>query len=142
MKKREGITLIALVITVIIMLILAAVGINLAFGQEGLFKKALSGQEKTLADTAKERLQSEYASLIIEVHTEGKQLSAVATEMTAKADAIARENSLTKEGTLTGTADGFTGSLKLKKGSKELVVVEPRGAAGEEKKDLKIEVKK
>lgn len=39
MKKKNGITLIALVITIIILLILAGVVINLTIGENGLFSK-------------------------------------------------------------------------------------------------------
>ena len=40
LQKKKGITLIALVITIIILLILAAVAIQLALGDNGLIKKA------------------------------------------------------------------------------------------------------
>lgn len=39
-KKEKGITLVALVVTIIILLILAGVSINLVFNGEGLFRKA------------------------------------------------------------------------------------------------------
>ena len=44
--NKKGITLIALVITIIILLILAAVAIQLALGENGLIGRAQSGQEK------------------------------------------------------------------------------------------------
>lgn len=40
MKKNKGITLIALVITIIVLLILAGVTINTLFGQNGIMQKA------------------------------------------------------------------------------------------------------
>ena len=59
-KRQHGITLISLVITVIILLILAAVAINLAVDSNGLFAKtgkaanswnsSVSGEEQTLQD--------------------------------------------------------------------------------------------
>ena len=39
-KQAQGITLIALVVTVIVLLILAGVAINLTVGDNGLFKRA------------------------------------------------------------------------------------------------------
>ena len=39
-KQVQGITLIALVVTVIVLLILAGVAINLTVGDNGLFKRA------------------------------------------------------------------------------------------------------
>ena len=46
MNKREGITLIALVITIIVLLILAGVVINLTINSEGLFSKANNATEQ------------------------------------------------------------------------------------------------
>ena len=40
LKKEEGITLVALVITIIVLLILAGVTISLTLGQNGIFKTA------------------------------------------------------------------------------------------------------
>lgn len=40
LQKKKGITLIALVITIVIMLLLAAVVIQIAIGENGLFEKA------------------------------------------------------------------------------------------------------
>ena len=41
MNKRAGITLIALVITIIVLLILAGVSINLLTGENGIIEKAV-----------------------------------------------------------------------------------------------------
>ena len=42
-KKEQGITLIALVVTLVILIILAAVSINMVLGDQGIFKKAQQG---------------------------------------------------------------------------------------------------
>ena len=39
-KRNKGITLVALVVTIVIMLILAGVTLNIALGENGLFKMA------------------------------------------------------------------------------------------------------
>lgn len=39
MKKQKGITLVALIVTVVILIILAGVSLNLAFSDNGLIKK-------------------------------------------------------------------------------------------------------
>ena len=39
-KKEKGITLVALVVTIIVLLILAGVAINLTIGQNGIFTRA------------------------------------------------------------------------------------------------------
>lgn len=40
MKKEKGITLVALIVTVVILIILAGVSLNLAFSDNGIIKKA------------------------------------------------------------------------------------------------------
>ncbi len=54
MMKNKGITLVALVVTIIIMLILAGVTLNIALGDNGLIK-----QTKKAADLAKESMKNE-----------------------------------------------------------------------------------
>ena len=60
--NKKGITLIALVITIIILLILAAVAIQLALGENGLIGRAQSGQEKQSVAEAKEKFQTAQAA--------------------------------------------------------------------------------
>ena len=61
MKKDEvkGITLIALVITIIILLILAGVTIAMLTGENGILNKATTAQEKTNRETAEEKVKLE-----------------------------------------------------------------------------------
>ena len=56
--NKKGITLIALVITIIILLILAAVAIQLALGENGLIGRAQSGQEKQTVAEATEKFKT------------------------------------------------------------------------------------
>lgn len=56
-KTQKGITLIALVITIIILLILAAVSINIILGQDGILQRAKDAKEKTEIAQEKEILQ-------------------------------------------------------------------------------------
>ena len=44
-KREKGITLIALVVTLVILIILAAVSINMVLGDQGIFKKAQEGDQ-------------------------------------------------------------------------------------------------
>ena len=53
-KKEEGITLVALVITIVILIILATVTINMAFGDNGLVKYAEEARDKTANSTIAE----------------------------------------------------------------------------------------
>ena len=53
-KQTKGITLIALVITIIILLILAGVSIKLVVGDTGIITKSEEAKEENLKQTAKE----------------------------------------------------------------------------------------
>ena len=53
-KCQKGITLVALVITIVILIILAAVTINMAFGENGLVKYAEEARDKTANATTAE----------------------------------------------------------------------------------------
>jgi len=65
MKKMKGITLISLVITIIILIILAGVGINLTIGENGIFNKAKYAKDKYLNEQSleEEQLNELYAYL-------------------------------------------------------------------------------
>ncbi len=53
-RKNQGITLVALIITVIIMLILAGVAISLTIGDNGIFQKAQQGSNQYKQEAKKE----------------------------------------------------------------------------------------
>ena len=65
-KKERGITLIALVVTIIVLIILAGISINLIFGTNGIINKAKDAKIKTDIASIKENIQMEIL---------GKQLS-------------------------------------------------------------------
>lgn len=59
MKKEAGITLIALVITIIILLILAGVSINTITGSDGIIGRAKQASEQTKIASVKEEIETE-----------------------------------------------------------------------------------
>ena len=66
MKKQKGITLIALVITIIVLLILAGVSINMISGDDGIVSRASAAKEKTIIAEDNEKINltlSEYKLL-------------------------------------------------------------------------------
>ena len=70
-KSEQGITLVALVITVIIIIILATVTINMTFGDNGLIKQAELAKDMTANSTVAEqeemnRVMEEYANIMAE----------------------------------------------------------------------------
>ena len=56
-KEMKGITLVALVITIVVLLILAGVSINTVLGDDGIIKKAKEETEKTAAAQEKEMIE-------------------------------------------------------------------------------------
>ena len=56
-KSNLGITLIALIITIIVLLILAGVTLNMVMGENGIFSKANSAKEQTQKSTAEETIK-------------------------------------------------------------------------------------
>ena len=53
-KEMKGITLVALVITIVVLLILAGVSINTVLGDDGIIKKAKEAAEATKRASAEE----------------------------------------------------------------------------------------
>ena len=65
-KKQKGITLIALVITIIVLIILAGVAISLTLGQNGLLNRTKEAREKYEIASAKEYIELKIDECIIE----------------------------------------------------------------------------
>ena len=73
MKSIKGITLIALVITIIILIILSAVGIYLSLGENGIFKKAKYATEEYVNEQAREELEIGKMTNELESHVGGSR---------------------------------------------------------------------
>ena len=68
MKNQNGITLIALVITIIVLLILAGVAIAMLSGENGILKKASDASEDTKISSAKEIAVTDLADVIADYY--------------------------------------------------------------------------
>ena len=73
--KENGITLVALVVTIIILLILAGVAISNLLGENGLINKAKLGKEKYAISEAKEKIELEITNLQVEQQSKGEALT-------------------------------------------------------------------
>src|SRR5574344_1232618 len=60
MKKQNGITLIALVVTIVVLIILAGVSINLILGQKGIVEQAKMGKFSTQFSQIEENIGMYY----------------------------------------------------------------------------------
>lgn len=62
-RDKKGITLIALVVTIVVLIILAGVSINLMLGDNGIIKKALESAEEQKISNIKEEIVLELANI-------------------------------------------------------------------------------
>lgn len=64
-KEKKGITLIALVVTIIVLLVLAGVSINMLTGQNGILKKTQEAKDKTAqAEKEEKSMLNDYETQI------------------------------------------------------------------------------
>ena len=64
MKNKKGITLIALVTTVIVMLILASIVIASLSSEDNFIRQALGSKEDTIIESTKEYVKSSYSQVL------------------------------------------------------------------------------
>ena len=70
MRQERGITLIALVVTIVVLIILATVSINAVFGEGGLIKKAEQSGDVAKEASAKEKLTMKLEEHVLDVQME------------------------------------------------------------------------
>ena len=73
-KENKAITLVALVVTIIILLVLAGIAIATLGGENGLFARVKLGKERYAISEAKEKLELEITNLQIEQQGKGEEL--------------------------------------------------------------------
>ena len=74
-RKNKGITLIALIITIILLLILSSLAIATLTGENGLFARAKQAKENYSVSSAKEKLQLAISDLMVEQTSKGENLT-------------------------------------------------------------------
>ena len=123
-KSSKGVTLIALVITIIVLLILAGVSIAMLTGDNGILTQAKEAKEANIAGTEKEQIKLAMQSLKMK-----KQSDNVLTTVTA--DEL--QNQLIADGAKNVTVEaGENGSLVVKYAdSKNQYTVNQNGEIGE-----------
>ena len=103
LKGKSGITLIALVITVIVLLILAGISITMLTGNNSILNKATEAKEATDIASIKERAELAKLGLQIEESSALKDISAL--KKNAIANAIAKEFGVSAIGNKVTTSD-------------------------------------
>lgn len=112
MKKEKGITLVALVVTIIILLILAGVALALVSGGNGILNKVEVALDKTKEASAREKLEMELISVKADVLSKGEKISL--TDLDERKEELADNGVLIAEsGTPRDvTVDGYTFKVK------------------------------
>lgn len=127
-KQEKGITLIALVITIIVLLILAGVSISMVAGDNGILSRATKAGDNTdsasvreLVKTAISSLQTEYADLRTDNNTEAKGVSFANWLTTKRLDDELKNNDCSLVSPTPSTTDNFGDEagvvVKVKKGN-------------------------
>ena len=99
-KNARGITLIALVITIIVLLILAGVSIAMLTGENGVLTKATEAKSQTEIAQEKEEIQMAYAAAKAN-KVEQVADDVTATELNTELDKLNSEGTASGSGTLT-----------------------------------------
>lgn len=86
MKKNQGITLIALVITIIVLLILAGISIATLTGENGVLTKAENAKNLTIKEEEKEQISLAYNTAIAEKLGKGESTKVLAKELQPQLD--------------------------------------------------------
>ena len=123
-KSSKGVTLIALVITIIVLLILAGVSIAMLTGDNGILTQAKEAKEENIAGTEKEQIKLAMQSLKMRKQADNVSTTVVADEL---------QNQLIADGAKNVTVeDGENGSLVVKYAdSKNQYTVNQNGEIGE-----------
>ena len=113
-KNNKRITLIALVITIIVLLILAGVSIAMLTGENGILNQATDARDDTEAAEIREKVelavQAAYAAQLADDPASTAELAATAVATQYNTDNSA-SISFTGTGPWTATIDGYTVTL-------------------------------
>ena len=119
MSSNKGITLVALVITIIVLLILAGVSISLVVGDNGIMTRAKDAGEKTNDADAVQTFQLVVASLTADYYSDKYGGSPTVTEDNVLAYISGKiSGELGKMGYALGTDQTFSGDLPRAEESK------------------------
>lgn len=107
-KKERGITLVALVVTIVVLLILAGVSISMVLGNNGIVTKAKDSQAAQDKAYAREVVESALKSVQIDVLTGKISAGSVANVVTAIGDSKFTAGADTNTITYKPKTDGTT----------------------------------
>ncbi len=125
LKENKGVTLVALVITIIVLLILAGVTLSMVMGDSGIFNKANDASEKTAVSGAQDAVRL----ALLEVTTNQYQSDGTSDKSVTAATAnekVSAQMAITGEYTMDAS-----GNVKAKDGTKVLTVATFKATSGD-----------
>lgn len=94
MKNQKGITLVALVITIVVLLILAGVTISMVLGPNGVLTNSQKAKDNSAKGTANDALSTALSSVSTDYYTEGGSGTMLEYLKTRESDATKKLESL------------------------------------------------
>lgn len=95
LKENKGVTLVALVITIIVLLILAGVTLSMVMGDSGIFSKANKASTETTISSAKDAVRLATLEAVTDQYTDN---GSIGTAITSETEAIAAVNTKLQDG--------------------------------------------
>ena len=80
LKRENGITLVALVITIIVLIILAGIAISMTIGENGIFTRAKEAKRLQITSEAKEKIGAEILAAQVEAIERNEELEQAQVE--------------------------------------------------------------
>ena len=117
-NKKKGITLIALVITIIILIILAGVTLSIVLGKNGLLAKARKGAEDYQYAGLRERIEAEILALDMEKVVKGETLTIEDALLGLQANGTFEEIDIDSN---TGVCEGYVVELGYNENGKVVI---------------------
>lgn len=90
LKENKGVTLVALVITIIVLLILAGVTLSMVMGDSGIFTKANKASSETTISSAKDAVRLATLEAVTDQYTDNGSIGTAITDATVIADVNAK----------------------------------------------------
>ena len=113
MKNQKGITLVALIITIIVMLILAGVSISLVVGENGVLTQAQDAGERTKNAEAEQAVSLAFADLMMQYYATTDNTERTAIYSAANVEDAIKDNGAKEADVTETTVSSSTTTIKV-----------------------------
>lgn len=127
MRNERGITLIALVVTIVVLLILAGVTITYALGNNGIFNSAKKAELATVKATLVDAVGNAQAECLIRSYDSSDPVPTTATELVKLVAYYVPDTWTLSSSNLAFTDKALAGTITVTKGSDTYTVTVAKG---------------